>query len=60
MSDTKQKPKPLTANCKYRGNKFEYYVRTDKPVNCLKTECIQKAIANGVYKDFKGKRAVVV
>ena len=60
-------PKPLTtrhstedkvyhATCRYCKGSFEYYVREDKPVNCMRTECIQRAVEDGVYKNFKDRK----
>jgi hypothetical protein len=44
----------MTATCRYCKDKFEYYTREDDHINCLKPECIKKAVADGIYKDFKG------
>jgi hypothetical protein len=46
-------PGPFTAVCRYCNESFTYYDWKDKPINCMKTSCIEQAKRDGVYKIFK-------
>jgi len=40
----------MTGKCRYCKDTFEYYTGNE-PINCLKAECVKKAIDDGIYKD---------